>query len=144
MFKDPVFVSLFLLVFGFFWILLCGLLSWQTGWVGFTRRHPLGDRAVLESLPYTSIQFNYIGSYSYSMVLTIHADGLGLRPMLLFRAFHAPLFIPWNEIESIREGKEFFWYPVLDIYIEGKKIRFYGKAIEKIKEYYSTQKTSIL
>jgi hypothetical protein len=134
MFSNPVFISLFLLVFGVLWILACGLIAWQSGWNKFSKTQTFDEkREVLSSLNFSSIQFNNFGSYNYSILISFHKDGLSLKPLLLFKAFHKPLFIEWKEISKIEEKKEFFWYPALDVYVKGNKIRFYGDAIGAIK-----------
>jgi hypothetical protein len=140
MFKDPVFISLYLLVFAFFWILICGMLSWSTGWYKFRKKHPFNPtHDPIEQFNFSSIQFNQTGSYTYSILVSIYKEGIGIQPLLLYRAFHKPYLIRWEEISDIKDEKEFFWYKVLDVYVEGTKIRFYGKMVESIKRQYDTR-----
>ena len=137
MFKDPVFVSLYILVFIAFWIIVCGLIAWQSGWYKFAKTHPLvNSNEPLTTFNYSSLQFNTAGSYNYSMYISVSKEGVSISPLFLFKAFHRPWFISWEQISEIKEGKEFFWFAMLDIYVEGNKIRFYGKPMKKIIEEY--------
>jgi len=74
------------------------------------------------------------------MQLAFYKEGIMLKPLFLFKAFHPPLFVPWNKITALKESVEFFWFPILDLYVDGNKIRFYGKAMKKIKAEYSVLK----
>ncbi len=137
MFKDPIFVSLYILVSGTFWIIVCGLISWQSGWYKFAKKHPFEElEEPLASFNFSSLQFNNAGSYNYSICIYVCKEGIGVRPLLLFKTFHRPWFIGWEQIQEIKEGKEFFWYPTLDVYADGNKIRFYGKSMKRILEEY--------
>lgn len=136
MFKDPVFVSLFLLIFTAFWILICGILAWSVGWYHFSRKYPFNPQGTpLEQFNYSSIQFNQAGSYTYSILVSIYESGIAIQPLLLYKAFHKPFLIRWKDISEIKEGKEFFWYNVLDVYVGETKIRFYGKMVDSIKKH---------
>ncbi|HEY2391779.1 MAG TPA: hypothetical protein VGK22_11460 [Candidatus Angelobacter sp.] len=48
---------------------------------------------------------------NYNNVLTVGADSTGLFvvPLILFRARHPPLFVPWNEISISRTTKFYFF-----------------------------------
>ncbi len=138
MFKDPVFASLYILVLIIFWIIACGLIAWQSGWYKFAKKHPLVNLPDEEtSFNYSSMQFNNAGSYNYSICISVSKEGIGASPLLLFKAFHRPWFVSWSAFTEVKVGKEFFWFPVVDVYVEGNKIRFYGKAMKKIVEEYS-------
>jgi hypothetical protein len=137
MFKDPVFVSLYIIVAIIFWTIACGLIAWQSGWHKFAKKHPMANLPEAISFNYSSMQFNNAGSYNYSICILVNKEGIGVSPLLLFKAFHRPWFIKWSELSDLKEGKEFFWFPVVDVYVDENKIRFYGKAMKKIVEEYS-------
>ena len=48
---------------------------------------------------------------NYNRCLTVGANGQGLYLSLLFlfRFGHPALFIPWNEVAVVREGRTFWW-----------------------------------
>ncbi len=141
MFKDPVFISVYLLVFGIIWVLLCAFLATQTGWNTFSKAHPFQQPSQpLALMNFTSMQFNSMGSYGYGTLLSIHKEGFGVRPLLLFKAFHNPFFVNWNDITQLKEEKEFIWYPALDVYIGTTKLRFYGKAMRALIQSTQTHK----
>jgi len=50
-------------------------------------------------------------SMNYNRCLTVGANGQGLYLSLLFlfRFGHPALFIPWNEVAVVREGRTFWW-----------------------------------
>ena len=136
MFKDPVFISVYIIVFTCIWLLLCKFLSSQLGWNDFVKQHSSPDLPdTAEKIKFGSLQFNHFGSYSYSVDLSFHKEGIAVEPLFWF-PFHKPLFIRWQEITSLKEGKEIFQYRMLDLCVGNTNFRFYGKAIAKIKQYY--------
>jgi hypothetical protein len=48
-------------------------------------------------------------NYKNSLVLKYNQDGFYLRPVIFFRLFHKPLFIPWSEIKEVRTKKILFF-----------------------------------
>ena len=136
MLSSLVIIPLFFLVFLVFGTMLSGLISLLGGWYRFEKKYPLLDLInQISVFDYSSIQFNTIGSYNNCIRITLYKEGVGLEPLLVFRAFHKPVFIAWNQIDVMYEKKEFF-YPTLDVYVDGNKIRFYGKAMKAIMESY--------
>lgn len=136
MFTDPVFISLYIIVFTCLWLLVCMFLASQLGWNRFAKQHPLpGFPDTSDTIKFGSLQFNHFGSYSYSVNLSFYPEGIELQP-LFWIAFHQPLFIRWSEITSMKDGKEFVIYPMLDLCVGNTNFRFYGKTIDKIKQYH--------
>lgn len=86
----------------FFGALWCGILkfaAWVGGWTALARAYPHSGDFPPDRLGMQSASF---GLSNYSAVLTVAADrdGLYMRPMVLFKFAHPPLFIPWVDIEA--------------------------------------------
>ncbi|HNT73822.1 MAG TPA: hypothetical protein PKH77_02260 [Anaerolineae bacterium] len=97
-------VMAFPLIFIPFWCFVVWLLSRLGGWGRLASFY----RAVE---PFTGQTWTWrggrLGFVNYRSVLTLGADpaGLYLAVMPLFRVGHAPLWIPWSEIEVVeRDG----------------------------------------
>lgn len=92
------------LVFVGFWMGVCWLIALVGGWHGLARRY----RVHGELGATTQNTSGMLGLVSYNGVLQVGAskDGLDLRMMVLFRAGHPPLRIPWADIrvEDERSG----------------------------------------
>jgi hypothetical protein len=92
------------LVFIGFWMSVCWLLALAGGWRGLATRY----RVDSEPRPQTQSTSGMLGLVSYNGVLELAASnvGLDLRVMMLFRAGHPPLRIPWADIrvESEQAG----------------------------------------
>lgn len=77
---------------------------------------------------------------NYSGVLNLGASELGvyLVPMLLFRPFHAPLFIPWTQIEvTLPCGTLRTWRGVRLSFplVPRTTITLYGRAVRRVLPY---------
>ena len=93
----PLIVAGVLIVFPLFWSGIVWIIG--TGWRGIAAMYPAED---WPRGGYTlRAQSARIGASSYSGVLTFIAseDGLYIRPMLLFRAGHPSIRIPWGAVE---------------------------------------------
>ena len=84
------------------WLLACVITSYTDGW------HKLAQR-FRATEPFSGATWNFqsgrMGIANYGSALTVGANfhGLYLRPMLLVRFAHPPLFIPWQEITAQRK-----------------------------------------
>ncbi len=89
----PYFIPFFFV--GFFCFVLLNLS--RLGWHKFTHVYGTDKEISGEEISFSS---GRIGLMNYNSVLKIkyNEDGLYLRPELIFRVFHKPLFIPWEEI----------------------------------------------
>ena len=77
---------------------------------------------------------------NYSGVLNLGASDLGiyLVPIWLFRPSHAPLFIPWSEIEAVvREGTIWTWRSVYVTFpsLPRTSITLFGRAVDRVRPY---------
>jgi hypothetical protein len=85
------------LLFVAFGYVVCFLLASLSGWRSLAQRYAL-DRALPQRR--RSFAAARVGSVSYRGCLHVSADehGLYLGVLAVFRAAHAPLFIPWRDI----------------------------------------------
>jgi len=84
------------------WVGVCWLLALVGGWSGLAKRY-----ATDKPEPFGAESVNaMLGVTSYRGVLSVGfaEDGLDLRTMMLFRAGHPPLRIPWAEVRVEGEG----------------------------------------
>jgi hypothetical protein len=134
---DPVFLSLFLLVFGFIWWIFSLLMAFMSGWQKFAEQHPIPDglEAPIKVFNYCSVQFNTMGSYTNSVKISLYAEGFVLEPLWLFSSFHQPLFVRWDKVRDISQEKEFWSIPALDVYVGDTKIRLYKRAMKAVSAF---------
>jgi len=55
-----------------------------------------------------SAKVNFI-NYNNSLVLKYNEQGILLKTIFLFRLFHPPILIPWNEITGVEDKKILFF-----------------------------------
>lgn len=69
----------------------------------------------------------------------MNKEGLGISVLFLFRPFHPPLFIPWDQI-NIGERSRLLLFEGQELIILPNKVsitvdaRFFDKAMKKLKE----------
>ncbi len=99
-------VVLFVVVFPLFWCGVVFLTAYLGGWLRLAKQYryegPWPERR-------WSLQSARIGWGNYNGILTVGAnwEGLYLKPMLLFRCGHPPLFIPWYDLSVKQSGTLF-------------------------------------
>jgi len=81
------------------WFLVTGLLSVTSGWRKLAARFENQDefRGTVhrfQSARISGVNFNGV------LRMGVGGEGLHLVPVVLFRAFHKPLLIPWEEIQA--------------------------------------------
>jgi hypothetical protein len=99
----------FLIVFPAMSLVVSSVLAQLSGWVELARVYRFegefqGKRWSLESAMLNSVR--------YKSCLTVGAtpEGMYLRPALIFRFGHQPLFIPWADISVEPANAAFFWH----------------------------------
>ncbi|MEL6615716.1 MAG: hypothetical protein AAFQ43_08265 [Bacteroidota bacterium] len=124
----PLIVVGFAVVFPLFWLGIVGLIG-RLGW------GPLAEAFPAEDWPEEGYRVRFqsarIGASSYGNALHAVAtdDGLYLRPMLLFRFGHAPVFIPWRafvSVQTVAFGRRFVLRGAPDLVLYGRL----AKAVE--------------
>src|SRR5438067_475501 len=97
------------IIFIAMWLAVSFLLSYIGGWARLAQRFPCRDGYVGS---WKSWQSGKIGVVNYNSCLWVAAapEGLYIRtgPLFLYRAFHAPLLVPWTAIRSVEERK--YWW----------------------------------
>lgn len=79
----------------------------RKGWVDLADKyeckgHFRGDRVGIISAGINGV------SYNNCLLLKYNNEGFYIRPIFIFRLFHKPLFIPWKEIQAIRDKQIIF------------------------------------
>ncbi len=131
---------IFPLYFAFLWVTITFLIS-RMGW---NRLREFVVRPETIAHPPTGRSFGMngarIGMANYNNCLTVivAANGLYMRPIVLFKLFHPPLLIPWSAFSDYRT-KKVLWATVVEYTIstpQGNRINLLfnsktlGDAIE--------------
>jgi hypothetical protein len=127
-----------LLLFVVMWVCIAGVLSYVGGWHTLSQVYP--DRGVLdgETFRFASMSLGKgIFPVNYGSCLSVRVGnfGIGLSPLLPFRLFHPPLFVPWSAISSCKVDK-FLFIEQTSLYLVSPdtRLRFTGRAGRAIKQ----------
>lgn len=74
------------------------------GWTRWHRNYAASDEPAGQKMMMVSGQFAG-GNYSACLNVWLSPEGIYVRPMLLFRAFHPALLIPWSRVSDVYEVK---------------------------------------
>jgi hypothetical protein len=88
------------------WILASYSIS-KKGWQDLAEKYALTGYFTGASVGLISAGINGF-QYNNCLILKYNGQGMYLVPIFLFRLFHKPIFIPWNEIKDVRKKKLFF------------------------------------
>ena len=88
------------------WILISYTLS-KKGWQDLAEKYEAPGNFTGASAGWISAGINGV-DYKNCLILKYNGQGMHLVPIFLFRLFHKPIFIPWNEIKDVRKKKVFF------------------------------------
>ena len=92
----PIMIVLF---FTGLWILILKLLSVLSGWTTLAERFYFQGTFDGRYFRFQSAWMNKV-LFRSSLEMGMNVMGLYLIPMILFRLFHKPIFIPWTELEA--------------------------------------------
>lgn len=97
----------FLIIFPLYWCFVVWLIAKLGGWSRLAKRYRTEEAP--EGTLHGSVSAR-IGLASYNGMLSCVTNefGLFLKPMVLFRCGHPPLFIPWSEFHDARKS-QFLW-----------------------------------
>jgi hypothetical protein len=98
-------------IFPFFFIGMCVLVPYlvsKKGWADLVAKYRYDSEFSGTRVGLISASINSM-NYQNSLVLKYNNSGIYLRPILLFRLFHKPIFIPWNEIKEERDKQILFF-----------------------------------
>jgi hypothetical protein len=79
----------------------------RMGWDKLVQHFKAIDKFEGKRVGLISVTINS-GNYQNSIVLKYNYQGIYLKPIFLFRLFHPPVLIPWNEIKDVRDKKILF------------------------------------
>lgn len=102
----PQFVYLFPFLFGGIFVLVIFILS-KKGWADLAEVYAYNEPFEGEQAGITSMTINGV-NYNNCLLLKYNDQGFYMRPILMFRLFHKPLFIPYKDIKDIRPKKLLF------------------------------------
>jgi hypothetical protein len=100
------FVYFFPFLFIGIWVLVMFIIS-RAGWAALAANYSTIAPFKGHSVGFISASINS-ANYNGSLILKYNEDGIYLRPIILFRLFHRPLFIPWREIKEGPDKKYLF------------------------------------
>jgi len=110
----------FIFIFIAFWCFISLFLSFIGGWQQLARQYKTTESPYGKA--YNS-QSGAVGWVSYNNCLFIRTtpNGLFIAVMFLFRIGHPTLFIPWNDIQFLKETN-FLWYHTVKIGVGNPQI----------------------
>lgn len=117
------------------WCLILWLIALTGGWRKLAGRYrQLGDFQA-QVLRYQSARLNW-SNYSNILRIGLSDRGLNLSPMVLFRPFHPPLFIPWEEIEA-QPFQRALWtgYQLCFRSVPGVRLELYRGTFQHILDF---------
>lgn len=86
--------------------LITGILS-RLGWSDLAKHYKYEEDFTGERIGLISAAINKV-NYNNCLVLRADSFGFHLKPILLFRAFHPPIFIPWDQVKEVNHKKVLF------------------------------------
>jgi hypothetical protein len=98
------------------------------GWFWFALRYRFTSHFRGASIGLISIDINYI--VHYFVVMKVNRDGFYLKPPLILSLFHPPLFIPWNDVQNVKDEKFMF--------LKYKRLFIGNPVVGNIRISYST------
>lgn len=112
---------------------ISGMSSKSNGWVRLAELYRSSTDFPERRLGFLTTTLNgYV--LQHLMVVGLAPEGLALRPILLFRAFHPPLFIPWEKIATTRKQNAFGVSHELSLGEPGMRIEWSDATHRQIAE----------
>ncbi len=94
---------LFPFFFAGMWLLATFLIS-RFGWAALAEKYEAFTDFTGKRIGIIYAKINLV-EYRNVLVLKYNEQGIYLRPIILFRTFHKPIMIPWQEIMSVKVKK---------------------------------------
>ena len=85
-------------LFAGLWVLVSFIIS-RAGWAALAANYSTSIPFKGHNVGFISASING-ANYNNSLILKYNEVGIYLRPIIFFRLFHRPLFIPWREIKE--------------------------------------------
>ena len=129
---------IFPLYFAAIWIAVGYSLSKMSGWSELSEKYVFSNKFDGKYYRYQSAKFNKI-NFNNALQLGVNNQGMYLATMILFRLFHKPLFIPWNEIQAEPYKRLFFkGYRLKFNLFPNIEMKINGRTYDKMSEYLKT------
>ena len=96
---ENIFPAFFPFFFIGIWILVLKKLSSMSGWATLAQQFHFQEKFEGKYYRFQSARLNKV-NYSSTLEIGMNEMGLYMVPIILFRLFHQPLFIPWVEIKA--------------------------------------------
>ena len=133
----PLIISGALIGFIIFFCLMSGLIAVVSGWRKIASVHPFNETTAgnrIEKNSFCSLNIGYNTKYTNCMVISFYETGIQIKPGIMFRAFHPPLFFEKDILKKASyNGTE--QYGMFSITIEGRTIFIYGKIAARIHAF---------
>jgi len=126
---------LLLLFFAGLWILISKIISVMSGWTKLAERYYSEQTFAGRYYRFQSAKLNKV-YFRNSLEMGMNEMGLYLIPLIFFRLFHKPLFIPWAEIET--ETLKTYWIKIYRLRFRSCPnitLDVYKKSFERMGEY---------
>jgi hypothetical protein len=105
---------LFLIGFAIWWNIVLWGVSRVSGWAAVAERYPALKPFEGKWILWRSMYIGWwIGGYRYAVIVGVAPEGLYLSVVILFRAGHSPIFIPWDDIATTRIER--FWLDMIEV-----------------------------
>ena len=128
-------IPVFILGFAFMWLFATGLISLIGGWHSLAKSHPAPERSMGlgREFGFQSVFIGLLGSYRSCVKVSVFAEGILLRPIILYRFNHRPVFLTWDRMTDPHE-EAVFLLPVkrLVFRVGGKKVSILGGSVPEI------------
>ncbi|MCX8123187.1 MAG: hypothetical protein N3F66_03375 [Spirochaetes bacterium] len=120
------------------WMFVLAIISFLGGWRNASKFHSRKNAAsaYTEKYSFQSVSFSMFGNYNNCVTVYFYNDGIELKPIFLFRMFHAPLFIVWDDMRNVTRTTYLFKKGVT-IKTPSVKLFIAGKSAEKIAQRFS-------
>jgi len=126
---------LFPVYFVSIWCFVLWILSLSSGWRKLAARFHYPQEFQGDFLRWQSARMNLVNFRSI-LNLGLNERGLYLVPMVLFRPFHKPLFIPWEEIVAQPTKKRLYQaYQLQFRSVPGVRLTLYQRTFHIILVY---------
>jgi hypothetical protein len=95
--------------FGIFWPIGCAILAKLGGWEAVSKSYPYtGEIPQDNQWSFRSLHIRGIGAYRQAVTVALDTTGIYFEMFLLFRLFHPPIFVPWEDV-FISEARIFIF-----------------------------------
>ena len=101
------FIYLYSFIFIAGWFIVTYFIS-RMGWAYLAAKYEYNELFTGTKVGIISARINKV-DYRNSLILRYNESGIYLRPILIFRSFHKPILIPWEDIKAIRDRKDLFF-----------------------------------